>query len=119
RHKELLLKDPTVFTKADLLIMEEIQTEQNRDKAIHDGLGKTFHAYFILSAILLSLLVVSTGALYSAVNSLDFIKLLTDDWGYSPVRSEFVYLYGALYTIILLLIYVPARIRLEESAVAE
>lgn len=88
--------------------------ENKRDRIIYEGLGKTFHAFFILSAIILSLTVLCTGALYSAVNSLDFIKLVADDWGYSPVRSEFVYMYGALYTIILLIIYVPAHMRLAE-----
>jgi hypothetical protein len=48
------------------------------------------------------------------VNSLDFLKLLINNWGYQPVGNDFIYLYGGLYTIILLLVYVPAKMRFSE-----
>jgi hypothetical protein len=53
------------------------------------------------------------------VNSLDFIKLPDDDWGYSPARTDFIYLYGGLHTIILLLVYIPAKMRFSEINIGE
>lgn len=72
-----------------------------------------FHRYFILSAVLLSLVVVCTGAMYNTANSLDFVKLLVAKWGYSPAGGDAVYLYGGLYTAILLLIYLPAKMQFD------
>lgn len=112
-NMKLSRKDASLPSVEEIQVIKEEQ-EKHRDKIIYLGLSNAFQSYFILSAVLLSLMVFTTGLLYSAVNSLSFIKLITDDWGHSPARSEFVYLYGALYTIILLLIYVPVRIRLTE-----
>ncbi|HWB91636.1 MAG TPA: hypothetical protein VG605_07285 [Puia sp.] len=70
-----------------------------------------FHRYFILSAILLSMVVVCTGALYNAANSLSFLKLLSANWGYSPAGGDAVYLFGGLFTAILLLVYLPAKMQ--------
>lgn len=80
-------------------------------------LSKIFQTYFILAASILSLMVLCTGTLFSATNSLDFIKLITDDWGYSPARNDFVYLYAGLYTIILLMVYIPAKMKFSDSEI--
>jgi hypothetical protein len=70
-----------------------------------------FHRYFILSAVLLSMVVLCTGALTNAVNSLTFIKLLTKNWGYSPAGGDAVYLFGGIFTAILLLVFLPAKMQ--------
>lgn len=83
-------------------------------KAVFLKLLDIFNTYFILISIVLSLMVFCTGTLFSAVNSLDFVRLIADDWGYSPARSEFVYLYGALHTTIVLIVYLPAKLRFDK-----
>jgi hypothetical protein len=83
-------------------------------KVVFFKLLDIFNTYFILISIVLSLMVFCTGTLFSAVNSLDFVKLIANDWGYSPARSEFVYLYGALHTAIVLIVYLPAKLRFDE-----
>lgn len=98
--------------------LDEEQEKHSKDKIIIESLVSFFNSYFVLSAIILSLMVLCTGALFSTINSLDFVKLLEDDWGYSPVRTDFIYLYGGLYTIILLLVYIPAKMRFSEINVA-
>lgn len=92
-------------------------TALTTEQKIYIGLQSAFQTYFILSAVILSLLVLTTGALFSTVNSLDFVKLLSDDWGYSPARTDFVYLYGGLHTVILLLVYIPAKMRFSEITI--
>ena len=96
------------------LLLDAKEVEQKDQEVIFNKLAKTFQTYFLLAAIILSLMVLCTGALFSIINSLDFIKLLADDWGYSPARGDFIYLYGGLYTIILLLVYIPAKMRFSE-----
>lgn len=95
--------------------------EREKEQAIQEmrfkRLSNIFQTYFILAASILSIMVLCTGTLFSATNSLDFIKLLADDWGYSPVRNDFVYLYGGLYTIILLMVYVPAKMKFSDSEI--
>jgi hypothetical protein len=115
---EFLKKQATLDTdKTNVNLQQEIETIKSdiADRKIaFKNLLKYFNNYFTLSAIILSLMVLLTGALFSTVNSLDFIKLLEDDWGYSPVRSDLVYLYAGLHSVILLLIYIPAKIRFNE-----
>jgi|GEM_PF-1212384 len=94
--------------------LQDTLDQQNEKKIIYDQLLNIFQTYFILSAVILSLMVLCTGGLYNAINSLDFMKLVADDWGYSPVRPDFIYLYGGLHTIILLLVYIPAKLRFTE-----
>ncbi|NIJ52342.1 hypothetical protein [Dyadobacter arcticus] len=113
----------TNFVQAD----SELQKLQNGKKMLAFAKGydpetkvvflkvlEIFNTYFILISIVLSLMVLCTGTLFSAVNSLDFVKLIANDWGYSPARSEFVYLYGALHTTIVLIVYLPAKLRFDE-----
>jgi hypothetical protein len=94
--------------------LNDLEVAKARDHEIYDKLINYFNTYFILSAIILSLLVLCTGALCNTINSLEFVKMLTKEWGYSPVRPDFVYLYGAMHTIVLLLVYIPAKMRFKE-----
>jgi hypothetical protein len=95
----------------DLNAMEAKQEDQ---QATFAQLLGFFNRYFLLSSVILSLMVLCTGSLYGMVNSLDFIRMLSSEWGYSPARTDIVYLYGGVYTVILLLIYLPAKARFSE-----
>ncbi|HYF30511.1 MAG TPA: hypothetical protein VD993_05295 [Chitinophagaceae bacterium] len=70
-----------------------------------------FNTFFICTAILLSFLVFCTGSLYSAINEMEFIRKLKHDMGYSPVRQDFVYVYGGLHTLLILMFYIPVRLQ--------
>jgi len=105
--------DPdSLRTSQDELL--QAQEEQSKKTELFKKLSAIFQTYFLLSAGLLSLQILCTGALFSTVNSLDFVKMLTSDWGFSPARTDFICLYGGLYTIIMLLVYVPAKMRFSE-----
>lgn len=94
--------------------LAEKTTEQDKQKIIFDKLAGVFRTYFMLAAIILSLVVFTTGALFDTINSLNFTKMLSDDWGYSPVKSDFIYFFGALCSVLLLLVYIPAKLRFSE-----
>jgi hypothetical protein len=67
--------------------------------------------FFVCIAIILSFVVFCTGALYSAVNSMDFIKKISADLDYMPVRQDFVYVYGGLHTLLILMFYIPVKLK--------
>ena len=105
---------PGAATTAEVKAVESSDTEEAKHKEYADQFRRLlgfFHRYFILSAILLSLVVLCSGALFNAVSSLAFIKLLTVNWGYSPASGDAVYLFGGLFTAILLLVYLPAKMQ--------
>ena len=99
---------------AEVQAVECSDDEEAKHKEYADQLRKLlgfFHRYFILSAVLLSLVVLCTGALYNAANSLGFLKLLAVNWGYSPAGGDAVYLFGGLFTAILLLVFLPTKMQ--------
>ncbi|MCW3122762.1 MAG: hypothetical protein JWQ38_2254 [Flavipsychrobacter sp.] len=77
-------------------------------------LESRFKHFLTIAGVLLSLAVFSTGTFISALNSLDFIKVLTRSLGHSPVPNDFVLLYGLAHTFILLIFYIPARYMLDK-----
>jgi hypothetical protein len=91
-----------------------LTTEKQSLEQSYDRLLGFFNKYFTLSAIVLSLSVLCTGSLLGTMNSIDFFQALVSNWGYTPARGDIVYLYGGVFTVILLLIYLPARIRFNE-----
>lgn len=90
------------------------EEDKQQAKEIYSSLLDVFNTYFLLSAIILTLLVLCTGGLFNTTNSFNFVKLLADDWGRSPARPDFIYLYGGIHTILLLLFYIPAKMRFSE-----
>lgn len=99
---------------AEARAIECSDEEEAKHKAYADQFRRLlgfFHRYFILSSVLLSMVVLCTGALYNATNSLSFIKLLSVNWGYSPAGGDAVYLFGGLFTAILLLVYLPTKMQ--------
>lgn len=101
-------------TPAELKAKECSDEEEAKHKEYADQFRRLlgfFHRYFILSAILLSLVVLCSGALYNAANSMSFLQLLKVNWGYSPAGEDAVYLFGGIFTAILLLVYLPAKMQ--------
>lgn len=97
--------------EADTRMLEGERAEQ---REIYNNLLRIFNAYFVFAAMILTLLVLCSGGLFSLTNSLDFMRLLADDWGRSTARPDFVYLYGGIHTVLLLLFYIPAKMRFSE-----
>lgn len=75
-------------------------------------LNNIFRRFFYAISLLLALLVFSTGALYTAVDSIDFMQMIKQSLGFASARPDFVYLYGALHTLLILLFYLPAKFQL-------
>jgi hypothetical protein len=78
-----------------------------------DKLSRIFQTANFVTATVLSLSVLSLGVMFSSIHELAFYKKLIADIGFDPFRNEFVYLYGALHSILLFIFFLPARINLQ------
>lgn len=101
RYRDCLLRDG----------VDGLKAEKEKITDTYRILQGNFNNYFYCTAVVLSFLIFCTGALYTAINSMDILKKLHHDLGYSPVRYDFVYVYGGIHTILILLFYIPVRLR--------
>ena len=74
-----------------------------------------FKTCFFLAAMILTIAVVTSGQFYTALNTLDFVKVYNATIGYDYFRIEIIYLYGILHTFLLLLFYIPVQLQLNET----
>jgi hypothetical protein len=74
------------------------------------GIKQLFSTLLTFAALTLSISVFTTGSLFSAINTMDFIKKVTQDIGYSPLRYDCVYMYGIINTLLLLFFFIPAKL---------
>jgi hypothetical protein len=74
-----------------------------------------FKNCFFLAAMILTLAVVTSGQFYTALNTLDLVKVYNATIGYDYFRIEIIYLYGILHTFLLLLFYIPVQLQLNET----
>jgi len=89
---------------------DEIATDQDVD--ILNEMNSLFSNLLLIASIVLCTIVLTTGALYASVNGMDFIAKVTADMSYSPFAYHYVLLIAALCTLLLLLFFVPAKLRL-------
>jgi len=82
------------------------------DVILLNEMNRLFTNLLIISSIILCIVVLTTGSLYTSINSMDFIQKIANDLGYSPLAYHYVYLIAALCTILLLLFFIPAKLRL-------
>ncbi|HPH83978.1 MAG TPA: hypothetical protein PLC48_00910 [Ferruginibacter sp.] len=72
----------------------------------HTNLDK----YFITTAFSLTGVTIITGVLFTAINTMDFGKLYYTSFQRNFLSFDIVYLFGALYSILILLFYLPFRL---------
>ncbi len=77
-------------------------------------LNSLFSALLIVASVALSLIVLTTGVLYTSINSMDFVQKITDDLGYSPFAYRYVLLIAVLSSLLLSLFMIPAKLRLRD-----
>lgn len=70
---------------------------------------KKLNSFFIISALLLTILVFQTGSLHYSFNTIEFIKLLKNNH-LIVVNSDLVLINGALHTLLLLIYYIPTKL---------
>lgn len=101
---------------AEIKNLQSTAEDQAKDLVLLKDQYKTckryFNFFFTIAAVILSVLVIWVGSLFASVNSLDFFVFLRQRMGYSFLPYDFVYLYGALHSLLLFIFYVPVKLRL-------
>jgi hypothetical protein len=73
---------------------------------------KYFNLFFGMTAAVLSVLVLCASSLYSSTNSLEVFRFYEHLSSHKYFSGDFVYLYGGIHTIILLIFVLPARFKI-------
>lgn len=94
-------------------------TEDDPLKLNYLALKKTFDASFLASAIILSVFVLWVGIAFNAVNQTEAMRFYNVYAGKPVLTYDFVFLVGAMHTVILLLFYVPVRLKFNYMQIAE
>lgn len=79
--------------------------------ADYNRLKTDFNTCFFLSAAILSFFVIWTGLLFRAINSMDAMKIYTQLSGKPFLNYDLVYFIGLFHTLLLLIFYIPVRLR--------
>ncbi len=102
-----------IYSFSILITIAENSTEDDIKRDISNKIRKTFDKTFLASALILSLLVVWFSVNLSALNGLDIFKFYKGLTGRSLISGDLIYLIGLLHTVILLIIYFPAKLKLD------
>ena len=101
-----------------LLISGTRNPDKTDDKITDDeidllnDMNLLFNNLLIISSLVLCMIVLTTGSLYSSVSNLEFIKKVQEDIGYPPFGYSNVLLVATLCSLLLLFFFVPAKLRL-------
>lgn len=113
--KELGISENAALNK-EIENLQATATDKTKDLLLLKDQYKTckryFNFFFAITAVILSVLVIWVGSLFASVNSLDLFVFLRQRTGYSFLPYDFVYLYGALHSLLLFIFYVPVKLRL-------
>lgn len=91
---------------SDLKAKSEINLTEDFEK-----LKSAFNFSFLCSAIILSFFVLWLGVLFNSVNEIEAMRYYTLLSGKSFLTYDFVYLIGLLHTLLLIIFYIPVRLR--------
>ncbi len=59
-----------------------------------------------------SFIMITTALLYNSINKLEFVVKASADLKFSPIHNDFVVAYGAIYSILIAIFYIPAAIKI-------
>lgn len=85
-------------------------------QASFDTLKRTFNGVFLATALILSLFVWWIGALFNGINNMDAMRVYTLYAGRPFFCYDLVYLMGLMHSLLLLIFYVPAKLKFSSMA---
>ena len=71
---------------------------------------QNLNKYFYTTSFILTAVVVVTGTLFTAVNNIDILKLYSYSFGSDFLNYDMIYLFGGLYSLLILFFYLPLRL---------
>lgn len=97
----------------------DIEAKTGINPSDFEKLKTAFNFSFLCSALILSAFVLSLGVLYNSVNQIEAMRFYTLLSGKSFLNYDFVYLIGLMHTLILLIFYIPVRLRFNALEIKE
>ena len=92
--------------------------ESQEVKGEFELLKKGFDQAFGVSALILSTFVLWMGVTFSGINETEFMRLYRFYSGKPFLSSDLIYLTGMIHTLLLLVFYIPVRLKFNNSALA-
>jgi hypothetical protein len=86
--------------------------ENDLIKEHYKSAKKYFDIFLLMSALVLSVVVLMTGSLFSSINSMDVFRYYRYISGQSYLSGDLVYLYGGLHTVLLLIFVLPVKFKI-------
>lgn len=83
----------------------------NEKSDIHLKLTKAFNFSFLCSAIVLTVFVLWIDILFNAINNTELMQFYKLKTGSNFLNNDFVYLIGLMHSLLLLIFYIPTKIR--------
>ncbi len=71
---------------------------------------KNLSKYFYIASFILTAVVIVSGVLFSGINSLDISKLYKESFNQNFLNYDIIYLFGGLYSLLILFFYLPLRL---------
>lgn len=100
--------DPSATPKA---LLQQI-TDNDALKQQYIVAKKYFSIYFYITAGVLSIVVLWVGSLFSSLNSMDTMRYYTYISGLNFLPNDFVYLFGGLHSVLLLIFFLPVQLNM-------
>ncbi len=104
---------------AGFMLISGARNTEEQDDIVTDSeikllnsMNKLFNNLLLISSVLLCVIVLTIGSLYTSVNTLEIIRKANQDLGYTPFGYQYVLLVATLCSILSFLFFVPAKIRL-------
>jgi hypothetical protein len=88
------------------------QQDNDEVRTSYSVAKRNFNIYFFMTAMILSILVLWLGSLFTAVNNMDLMKYYKLISGQMFLPNDFVYLFGALHSLLLLIFFIPVKLNM-------
>jgi hypothetical protein len=111
KMKNIQVTDPPV----DIMQIPEVKQKDAENEKIKEQFKrakKYFNLFFGMTAIVLSVLVLCAASMFNSVNSLDIFSFYEHLSSRKYLSGDFVYLYGGVHTILLIIFVLPARFKI-------
>lgn len=105
----------------DPTVSQEINENNEDIDIIKEKYGiakKHFNLFLIMTSIVLSIVVFWIATLYSSINSMDIFRYYREIGGGSFLSGDFVYLFGGLNSLLLLIFFLPVKLNMLSAGMA-
>jgi len=113
-HMSMCLDQLDQHVRTNKMVMANDQELKDNYAAIKNA----FDDSFLATAVILSVFVLWLGAAFTAINHTEAMRFYKIYAGTDFLSADYVYLVGAFHTVVLLLFYIPVKLKFSSLAIA-